>query len=98
MKEMKGWLLCWKEPCDCLSKTDEERKRFTLCKSADEIADKLIEIVGKYNKGLKRELFGVMDFENEWLVIDPGGFNISLEDVPCYCSDEWVAKNSSPVI
>lgn len=93
MTHQSSWLLCWVDPF--------KLEHWDIFPSADALASHLVEITEGYNACLEpgEERFGVMDFTDTTVVVDLSGpARIALEDVPSYCSDEWLKANSSSLL
>lgn len=94
---VSGWIL------DCVLTHPDGNDRWARQETPDEVANLLVEIVEKYNKTADKygeAHYGVMDFEDEWLVFSPEADShcVKLEDIPSFCSYEWVEKHSIPAI
>ena len=88
---IKLWTLYYDSPV--------ERNCADTFSSPDEAANKVLEITEMWNQHLRpgKKPWGVMDFEDKFFIMSPHG-RVLLEDLPSYCSEEWLLKNSEPVV
>ena len=90
---MGKWFLCIETP--------KKKRIWSTHDTPDEVADTIIEVVNEWNKDTKKK-YGAMDFEDRFFIFMPltsGGYaRVLIEDLPCYCSSEWIVNNSVPAV